>query len=593
VAVNKLTDAKPSLWQTLTRAGIAVGALSLFIAGAIYAIFDRVGATSAAFLIPFVAGVALVLGGILINVEWLWSGLRRRSFLAGLNAWLMAGLAVLLLAIANAIVAGTPQTDAWFLDLTQARLHTLSAQTRNILKGLQKEVRITVAIGSGQVQSGYGVTVEAGEMVKDLAEQYRAHSRKVQVDVLDVYRDKSLADEAFARIEEKTTADSVIVECGRKSVHIPFTDLVEAPAGNPFGAPSEPPSFKGEDKLSSAILNVTEDRQTAVYFLTGHGELGIEGDEEKDLNQFVLDLKRENCRVAALNLLKTPQMPADCDLLVIAGPEKPFTDSEVEILRQYLENNGRLFVLVHPRLPPGKLGGLDSLLADYNVDVRDDEMILEPNRNLMGQTVVSSLLVLDVPGRHPITDDLTRMNCVMDRVAPVRAATPEAPMQFGRPVGPQSDYVVTGLVYSGPNSWADPNPTKRPPRFDPEHGEKGPLCVGVAVQRRAKRESPAGPAAESHEKGARLVVIGSTDTASDIAFSHPEAGYEANRTLVMNCVNWLTNKETKLGIAPQKTDRRELTSGPAAFKAIFFIAVIGMPLAVALAGGLVWWVRRK
>ncbi|MGD0999136.1 MAG: GldG family protein [Candidatus Brocadiia bacterium] len=588
-----MTDAKPPLWQTLTRAGIPVGVLSLFIAWAIYAIFDRVGATSAAFLIPFVAGVALALGGILINVEWLWSGIRRRSFLAGLNAWLMAGLAVLLLAIANAIVAGTPQTDAWFLDLTQARVHTLSTQTRNIRKGLQKEVRITVAIGSGQVQAGYGGTVEVGTLLKDLAAQYRAQTRKVQVDVLDVYRDKSLADEAFARIEEKTAADSIIVECGRKSVHIPFTDLVESLPGNPFAAPSEPPSFKGEDKLSSAILNVTEDRQTAVYFLTGHGEMGIEGDEEKDLNQFVLDLKRENCRVAALNLLKTPQMPADCDLLVIAGPEKPFTDSEVEILRQYLEKDGRLFVLVHPRVPPGKLGGLDSLLADYNVDVRDDEIIIEPARDLMGRNVLSSMLIVDAYGRHPITDDVTRMNCVMDRVAPVRAATPDAPAQFGRPMGPQSDYAVTGLIYSGSNSWAEPNPTKSPLKFDPEHGEKGPLCVGVAVQRRAKSESQAAPPGEPPEKGARLVVIGSTDTASDMAFSHPEAGYEANRTLVMNCVNWLTNKETKLGIPPQKTDRRELASGPATFKAIFFIAVIGMPLAVALLGGMVWWVRRK
>jgi len=588
-----LTDAKPPLWQTLTRAGIAAGALSLFIAWAIYAIFDRVGATSPAFLVPFIAGVALVLGGILINVEWLWSGIRRRNFLAGLNAWLMAGLAVLLLAIANAIVAGTPQTDAWFLDLTQARLHTLSPQTRNILKGLQKEVRITVAIGAGEVQAGYGGTVEVGSLLKDLAAQYRAQSRKVQVDVLDVYRDKSLADEAFARIEEKTSADSVIVECGRKSVHIPFTDLVESLPGNPFAASSEPPSFKGEDKLSSAILNVTEDRQTAVYFLTGHGEMGIEGDAEKDLNQFVLDLKRENCRVAALNLLKSPQMPADCDLVVIAGPEKPFTESEVEILRQYLENNGRLFVLVHPRVPPGKLGGLDPLLADYNVDVRDDEINLEPARDLMGRNVLSSMLIVDAYGRHPITDDVTRMNCEMDRVAPVRAATPDAPTQFGRPMGLQSDYAATGLIYSGANSWAEPNPTKRPLKFDPEHGEKGPLCLAVAVQRRPKRESPAGPPAQSPEKGARLVVLGSTDAASDIAFSHPEAGYEANRTLVMNCVNWLTSKETKLGIPPQKTDRRELASGPATFKAIFFIAVIGMPLAVALMGGLVWWVRRK
>jgi hypothetical protein len=593
--MEPLTDSKAPLWQRLTRAGIAVGVLSMFIAWVLYAIFDRVGTSSPAFLIPFLIGAALVLGGILINVEWLWSRIQRRNFLAGLNAWIMAGLALLLLAIANAIVAGTPQTDAWFLDLTQARAHTLSEQTRNILKGLQKEVRITVAIGAGEVQVGYGGSVEVGSMVKDLAARYRAQSRKVQLVVLDVYRDKALADEAFARIEQKTAPDSLIVECGRKSVHIPFTDLVEAPPGSPFAPPSEPASFKGEDKLSSAILNVIEDRQTAVYFLTGHGEMGIEGEQEKALNEFVLDLKRENCRVATLNLVKAGRAPADCDLLVIAGPEKPFTDSEVEMLRQYLDNNGRLFVLVRPRLPPGKLGGLDSLLADYNVDVRDDEIIIEQARDLMGRTVLSSLLVVDNYGndRNPITDDVRQLNCQMDRVAPVRAATPEAPVQFGRPMGPESAYAVTGLIYSGTNSWAEPNPTKSPLRFDPEHGEKGPLCVGVAVQRRAHGGSPARPAGESPEKGARLVVLGSTDTASDIAFGHPEAGYEGNRALVMNCVNWLTNKESKLGIPPLKADRRVMTASPAAFKAIFFIAVIGMPLTFALIGGLVWWVRRR
>ena len=154
-----MTEPRPPLWITLTRAGIAAGVLSLFVAWALYAINDRIGTSSPAFLIPFIAGIALVLGGILINVEWLWSGIQRRKFLAGLNAWIMVGLAVLLLAIANAIVAGTPQTDAWFLDLTQARLHTLSAQTRNILRGLQKEVRITVVIGTGEVRAGYGSSI--------------------------------------------------------------------------------------------------------------------------------------------------------------------------------------------------------------------------------------------------------------------------------------------------------------------------------------------------------------------------------------------------------------------------------------------------
>jgi hypothetical protein len=589
-----VSEARPPLWQTLTRAGIAVGALTLFLAWVLYAVFDRVGTSSPAFLIPFIAGAALVLGGILINVEWLWSGIRRRKFLAGLNAWLMAGLAVLLLVIANAIVGGTPQTDAWSLDLTASRLHTLSAQTRNILKGLQKQVRITVVIGSGKVPVGYDTDMDVGSLLKELAAQYRAVSRKVQVDVLDAYRDKNLADQLFHRIEEKTTPDSVIVECGSKSVHIPFADLVEAPPLSPFEPPSAPPSFKGEDKLSGAILNVIEERRTGVYFLAGHGEMAIEGEEGKALNQFVLDLKRENCRVAELNLMKAPQIPADCDLLVIAGPETPFTESEVAILRQYLDKGGRLFVLVRPRLPLSKLGRLDSLLADYNVDVRDDEIIIEEDRNLMGQHELSLMVFVDAYGRHPITDDLSQMNFAMAGVAPVRAAAPATPAQYGRLAGPRPEYAVTGLLYTGSNSWAEPNPAKRPLKLDPEHGEKGPLCVGVAAERRPKSESPAGsPPAEPAAAGARLVVLGSIDAASDIAFSHPEAGYEANRTLVMNSVNWLVNKETKLGIPPQKAELPELTAGPAAFKAIFFITVLGMPLAAAFAGGLVWWVRRK
>ena len=184
------------------------------------------------------------------------------------------------------------------------------------------------------------------------------------------------------------------------------------------------------------------------------------------------------------------------------------------------------------------------------------------------------------------------MNCVMDYVSPVRAAMPEAPEQYGRPAGPQPDYSVTGLIYSGPNSWAEPNPAKRPAKFDPEHGEKGPLCVGVAVQRRAKSGISAGRRPNRRKRRAagrpRLHRRG---------FGHrvqpSEAGYEANRTLVMNWVNWLVKRKPSSASRRRRRTAAMLTTGPATFKAIFFITVIGMPLAVAFIGGLVWWVRRK
>ena len=308
----------------------------------------------------------------------------------------------------------------------------------------------------------------------------------------------------------------------------------------------------------------------------------------------MLDLKRENCRVAALNLLKTPQMPADCDLLVIAGPAKPFTDSEVEILRQYLEKNGRLFVLVHPRLPPGKLGGLDSLLADYNVDVRDDEIILEPNRNLMGQTVVSSLLVVDAYGRHPITDDVTQMNCV-DGPRRAGEGRDAGSAHAIRPAGGAAVRLCRdGADLLRPEQLGGSEPDQAPAQVRPRARREGPALRGRGrpAPREERNLRPA-PPAESPEKGARLVVLGSTDVASDIAFTHPEAGYEANRTLVMNCVNWLVNKETKLGIPPQKADRRESDQRPRRVQGDLLHRGHRHAADGRLIGGLVWWVRRK
>ena len=83
-------------------------------------------------------------------------------------------------------------------------------------------------------------------------------------------------------------------------------------------------------------------------------------------------------------------------------------------------------MVVRDGLWAGMLGGLDPLLADYNVNVRDDEVVIEPTRDLMGRSVLTLMVVSDVYGQHPITDDAAKMNCRMDLVSPVTAAMPDA-----------------------------------------------------------------------------------------------------------------------------------------------------------------------
>ena len=146
---------------------------------------------------------------------------------------------------------------------------------------------------------------------------------------------------------------------------------------------------------------------------------------------------------------------------------------------------------------------------------------------------------------------------------------------------------------SSARSWGETDFSAKPIRFDPNQDEKGPLSLAVAVERNPRGASPYAPPQESGG-GPRLVVVGSPSIASDNALGKTrQEGYEGDRTFVMNSVNWLMKKESKLGIPPQRPDRRELSASPAALKAVFFITVLAMPLAAILGGGLVWWVRRR
>ena len=505
----------------------------------------------------------------------------------------MIGLGVALLVVANAIVALSPRTEAWFMDCTEKRLHTLSSRTRNILRGLDKDVAITVMMGTGVVSYDWRGEVEVGPRVRDMLRLYRAESPRVKAEIVNCYRDKTRASQVAMRLEDEVEPDSIIIECGDRHKLIPFRDLIELPSLSPGAEASSGIRFKGEAKLTEAMLTVTEEKQAVVYFLTGHGEMAMEGPSDKALNRFVIELRRDNYRMESLNLLQRREIPDDCRVLVIAGPVVAFQDDEVELLRRYLDGDGKLLVLLRPRTLGGNAAGLDGLLADYNVRLRDDQVVIAVYRDLLtGQAVGNLQVIVNNFGAHPITTEFrtATINCLLENVCPLGVVVPELPAgRYGVPTL-ASPYRVTPLLDSGHESWGETDLAKRPVKFDADEDAKGPLTLAVAVECRAVQgPGPSTANAPDSTDGPRLVVLGATKVASDEALEQ----YAGNRLLVMNCVSWLARQETKLGIPPQEVDRRELNATPSALKAVFLITVIGMPLMGILCGGLVWWARRR
>jgi hypothetical protein len=113
-------------------------------------------------------------------------------------------------------------------------------------------------------------------------------------------------------------------------------------------------------------------------------------------------------------------------------------------------------------------------------------------------------------------------------------------------------------------------------RYDAGADVKGPLPVAVAVER-----------TEGTGKGARLVVFGS----SDLASNRVVLGY--NRELLLSATAWLEQRAPRIAIGPRTPEQLRLSLDDGQVARLFIVCVVGLPLFALLLGAGVFWVRRS
>jgi ABC-type uncharacterized transport system involved in gliding motility auxiliary subunit len=133
----------------------------------------------------------------------------------------------------------------------------------------------------------------------------------------------------------------------------------------------------------------------------------------------------------------------------------------------------------------------------------------------------------------------------------------------------------------------------------PEAETQGPLNVAVAATMDVPKpaEAPAAEAkkegdeipkpAENEDKQARVVVAGSSRFARNAAF-----GRGGNADLFLNMLSWLTSDEDLISIRPKDPANTPMDISQSKMRWLFFGLVLGLPLAIVVAGVRTWWVRR-
>jgi hypothetical protein len=463
----------------------------------------------------------------------------------------------------------------WRFDLSQHRRYSLSPETISYLQELTRPVHIVVTLTADSNNA------DAGQAYRDLQNLLREyvyitatnydsktdHDGRIKVDYLDIYQNRREA-EALG-IEQ---SDVVVFLCPPDSRHtVRLNELYEYEHARRI-------SFKGEQTVTAAILDVSSPQKKKICFLTGHGEM--KPDDVKPASGLSVlrdELRLRNFDVESLDLSITRRVPDGTDLIVICSPTGRFQPFEEELLRQYLTNRaGRIILTIDPVVESRTASlscGLENLFSDWGIRV-DDDAILDTNPEII--TDGSDLMIRDLDRNHPVTKSLVDYNLAL-RIGVPRSVRPEPDRAPDRALN------VSVLARTSPSSWGEFG--YRLPRthlFNAGTDLHGPLGVVVASERVSPGSLPLSV------PGGRLIVIGSGDV-----FSNRRLADQGCQTLLLNSINWAVDRDTQLHFPPRPIERFRLSLSQEQLAKLRLGLLFALPGAVGLLGLMVYWTRRR
>lgn len=511
--------------------------------------------------------------------------LSRESF-SGRRRWggraqLLVG--ALLVAYIFAAVNGIVFRHPWRFDLTEERVHSVSGETRATLALVSQPIDVVVQYfvpyGGAEFKS-HRPRRRTVERARALLEQYHYWQPLVRVQAeVDCVAE---SDERWEKLHkdygiEKVYDNRIVLvqggAAGLKQV-VTADDLAVFDTGGAH--PGDPPvvkEFRGEKALTASIHRLLNQRRQVVYFTQDKRELGIPRSvgSASTVKVLVSELSSLGFECEPLLLSQVQSVPADCELLVIAGPEHDHSQAELDALEQYLLRDGRLLVTLGARRTT-----LEALLRKWGIDVGEGRVRVsgfEPGSKIVTENVVVS----DFNPIHPATR--------------VFRAGSYAQFYSPRPLGAAKESRVLDaeyLIRSGPSTerrryYLVGTDGKELAGLDEEAG----FVFAMAASQPALERPPP----DWVQRQARIVVA----AASSLLKDPPAPGnYESwsHRDFVMNCVRWLTARESEIALGPKESLHRRIDMNKAG-TTVFVISVFIFPGVFFCLGLVVYFSRRS
>ncbi len=281
------------------------------------------------------------------------------------------------------------QSKGTYPDMTPEGLYTLTDKMKETCGKLKGEITITFCDEPDRLLATYN-TRYPYVMAIQLQDQFD----NIHVEAVNLLNNPTAVNQYKPTSATVIDANDIIISCGARYRIMDARSFWTI--GENATDDSEYYSFNGEYKLASALLSVTSIEEPVVCFAYGHGE-HIYVPEDDTANAHLLSLSDPDrsafyglVRMAGLKVqyinLDTEDIPEDCVLLVMDGPERdyalgnPADMTEQTALRRIhnflsREKMGSWMLFKDP-FTEEKLENLEDLAEDWGIAF-DNEMYVK------------------------------------------------------------------------------------------------------------------------------------------------------------------------------------------------------------------------
>ena len=305
-----------------------------------------------------------------------------RNFKSGVYVSIVSAVVIALVLLINLIVT---EFDLK-IDLSSEGIYTITEETKEYVKGMEDDVTIYYLIEAGQ----------EAPMFHKIAQKFDSLSERITLEQKDPIQYPTFASDY---VDDEVNINSFIVVNNntKQAKYVDYSEMLV----QEFSQQTYQYHTVGidvEGKLISAIQYVTNPDLPTIYYTVGH--------EEYEIGQIFIDImSRMNIDINSLQTLTLEKIPEDGDILIINAPRVDLSDSETEMIKQYMADGGNAVIVMDYEAQD--LKNLNSLVNYYGVQI-EKGIISEGDTNnyvpLYPRYIVPNVL------EHDITAELYKSN---------------------------------------------------------------------------------------------------------------------------------------------------------------------------------------